>query len=682
MIARRSRPSAAALAAVLVLALAGAPSAPRADRAATRPPFGSFRLAADSTAFRSAVMGGNLVGITITNYGFVGNNFINRTPSLEYPLGAGYEHLVRGGLWVGAIARDGVGEFTGVVHAAVDGSQGSASQGATEFTPANDSILIASTLEGNDNYSKEAVSELDFYSTYSDFPPKRADNSGEDHRPMGLLVRQENYSWAFSQYQHVNIFHYEIVNTGPPLKDVWVGFYTEFASGAKKDQASWPPSGWYNKKWLALDDTLTLPNGGTPRVIPPMIREHYCRAQPIPDACELATAPFWIGLKLLGWKGSDADTVVNKRFSLSAWSYSPFNSLRNEDVERYALMSTGVLQSLDGDSLKPGGDPVSILSVGPFSQIDPGDTIEVDFAMVGGALEASIQEHARFAQRAFDRNYVIPVPPPPPGIHVASRRNGLDVYWDDRPEFATDPTSPIPQDFEGYRVYVGEDRLDLRLLAQFDKATAPNDTTGFNTGFGAVRKDTVIAGHQYRYHYRIDNLRDGYKYFVAVTAYDLGNVEVEPLEAGISSNNKFLGIPGPAPGEAVEGGKITVFPNPYRVEATWDQGTLVRDHYLWFANLPQRASIKIYTLAGDLVFEADFDGAAYDGANARGVYDPARELDINDIRLSGRSYAWNMITRQGQAAATGLYMYAVEDRDSGERTLGKFLVVKSDREGF
>ncbi len=49
--------------------------------------------------------------------------------------------------------------------------------------------------------------------------------------------------------------------------------------------------------------------------------------------------------------------------------------------------------------------------------------------------------------------------------------------------------------------------------------------------------------------------------------------------------------------------------------------------------------------------------------------------------LSGATYAWNLITREGQAAATGLYLYSVEDK-SGKRAraVGKFLIVKSDRE--
>ena len=74
-------------------------------------------------------------------------------------------------------------------------------------------------------FSEEAVSELDLISRYSDRPAKRAADTGEDHRPLNLIVRQENYSWSFSRYQHSNFFHYIIVNDGPPLRNVWVGFY-------------------------------------------------------------------------------------------------------------------------------------------------------------------------------------------------------------------------------------------------------------------------------------------------------------------------------------------------------------------------------------------------------------------------------------------------------------------------
>ncbi len=144
------------------------------------------------------------------------------------------------------------------------------------------------------------------------------------------------------------------------------------------------------------------------------------------------------------------------------------------------------------------------------------------------------------------------------------------------------------------------------------------------------------------------------------------------------SQNKFLAVPMPGPDESVAG--VTVFPNPYRVEARWDQGRLARDHYLWFANLPSRAHLRIYTLSGDLVQEVHFDGARYRGEGARGLYDPSHTLDTPPPSLSGSAYAWNLISREGEAVATGLYLFTVEDLDSGRISRGKFLLVKSDRE--
>jgi len=661
-----------------VLALTA--SAPRAD--VHDPPPG-YRAAAplaaqaDSIRFALRVTDNNQMGITITNYGFLGNNFVSRSPSLEYPLGTGYEHMVRGGLWVGGRAIDENGAFIGVMTGAVDGSQGSSAANATEWTPADLDIHVRSTLPNNKFFDVDAVSEQDYVSEFSDFPPKQADNTVERSRPMGLLVRQENYAWSFSDYQHFVIFHYVIKNTGPPLSDVWVGMYNEFASGPKNLYSVWPPSSsgsalgsWYSKKWVQYDDSLRL------------FREHYCNTRPAPQSCNLPLVPYWIGVKLLGVRPGDIADTSSKKVTLGAWTYAPGSALRDEDSERYAIMTAGTIQDLSGDDFQPtSGDPVNVLAVGPFRQIDPGDSIEVDFAIVGGAEIEDIRRHSEFAQRAYDRNYIVPVPPPSPRFTAVARDNAIDLYWDDSPESALDPTSPNPMDFEGYRVYLGEDRLDLDRIAQFDVATAPNDTTGFNTGFAAVRLDPPvdIDGVAYHYRYTVTSVRNGFKYFAAVTAYDLGNVEIESLESGIAQN-KMLIVPGPAAGER-SGTGVTVFPNPYRVEARWDQGALVRDHYLWFANLPERGRLKVFTLSGDLVFETEFDGN-YQGQGTRGLYDPSRELDVPAPTLSGRMFAWDLITKEGQAAATGLYMYSVEDAATGKKSVGKFLVVKSDREAF
>src|SRR5207237_1225469 len=217
--------------------------------------------------------------------------------------------------------------------------------------------------------------------------------------------------------------------------------------------------------------------------------------------------------------------------------------------------------------------PVILLAIGPFAEIDPGDSVGVDLAFVGGDDEAALLRNADYAQFASDIHYQLPEPPPSPRLHVEARERRLDFYWDDSPERAVDPTSPAPghMDFEGYRVYVGSDRQQLPRIAQFDLP----DSTGFNTGLAPVRLATprTVDGIAYAYHDSVVGLRDGFSYFCAVTSYDLGDPQTPSLESGLSEN-KQQAVPAPAPGESRAG--VTVFPNPYRVEARWDQGRLVR----------------------------------------------------------------------------------------------------------
>ena len=663
---------------VMVLALRAAAAA--ADPDHMLPPAPGVEAVADTSRplFRLLVTNNNRMGITVTNYGFIGNNFVSRSPSLEYPLGSGFEHMVRGGIWIGAQALDDSDRvFVGVTTGAQDGAQGGSSQSATEYSPIGTKIEQRSKLPNSQFFSRDAVSELDLIARYHDrTQPLFSPSTNEKHRPLNVEVRQENYMWSFADFQHFVVFHLTIKNVGRPLKNAWVGFYSELASGGKQYYNSWPPSSsasslgsWYNKKLLAYDDSLR------------MFREHFCFAPPVPDNCRFSVVPYWIGIKLLGVHPGNLADISSRKVSLAAWSWAPGSPFRDQDAERYALMSSGMIQPLQGDSLLPQtGDPVELLAVGPFPEVAPDSSIVFDFAIVGGSDVPDLHRHAAFAQRAFDRDYIVPVPPPSPNLHVVARDHGVDLYWNDSPESFEDPTSPSPRDFEGYRVYLGEDRLDLKRVAQFDLATPPNDTTGFNTGFGAIRlpRDTTFDGVRYPYRYSVRALKNGFKYFTAVTAYDLGSSEIESLESGIAQN-KTLVIPGPAAGER-PGEKPVVFPNPYRVEARWDQGKLVRDHYLWFTNLPERCTLKIFTLSGDLVFESEFDGRSYHAEGSRGVYDPRSELDVDPPTLSGRTFGWNLITRQGQAAASGLYLFTVEDHGGGGRHVGKFLVVKSDRE--
>src|SRR5439155_8389123 len=146
----------------------------------------------------------------------------------------------------------------------------------------------------------------------------------------------------------------------------------------------------------------------------------------------------------------------------------------------------------------------------------------------------------------------------------------------------------------------------------------------FNTRLHPLPTPDTIDSVAYHYKYTAAGQRDWFRYFGAVSSFDLGDSQTPSLDSG-TSQNKFRAVPMPAPRESPSG--VTVFPNPYRVEARWDQGRLARDHYLWFANLPARARLRIYTLSGDLVQEVHFDGATYRGEGARGLYDPRNNLD-------------------------------------------------------
>jgi hypothetical protein len=650
--------------------------------AAAAPPAGAG-TAADSIRYASVITDINQVGLTLTNYGFLGNNFNSRTASFEYPLGTGYEHMSRGGLWVGALALSDTGAFLGVTSAIVDNSQGSDALTETEFTPAGTAFTELSRIANSPVYSPVAVSDQDLICLYSDQPARGPRGyQGEAHRPLDILVRQRSLGFTLRAANSFVVEQFTIVNQGAPLRDVYIGLYAQLVSGDKDAYASWPPSAastagsWYYKTHAEYDAERRL------------YLEHYCAAEPYPGSCNYAYCPAWAGVKLLD---VEPGTIAGKQVSFHHWTYSPGDTTRDTDLKRYAILSDGVVDD-DYSGCVPGTQscsPIMVLAVGPWAQLDPGDSVRVDFAFLGGsegdadlaADRAALLENADFAQFTADIDYELPAPPPSPRLHVATGDERVDVYWDDSPESASDPTSPAPGqlDFEGYRVYLGLDRLAPTLVAQFDLGAAPHDTTGFNTGLDSVRLEDplVVDGVTYRYRQSVRGLKNGFSYYGGVTSYDLGDTKIESLESGLSEN-KFQAVPAPAPGERAGG--VTVFPNPYRVEARWDAGQRVRDHYLWFANLPARCALRIYTLGGDLVFETRFEGATYRGGSARGLYDSRTDLDVDAPWLSGATYAWNLITREGQAVATGLYVFSVEDLDSGRVSRGKFLVVKSDRE--
>ena len=592
---------------------------------------------------------GNAMGLVLTNYGFFGNNFVSRSPSMEYPLGSQIDHLVRAGIWVGAINAEG---DTVVSTGTVSGSYGSGSASATELTPSQ-VIKERSTLINSRAYSKKAVSEQDFNAEYRDYDPIAATNRG---KTLAISVTQRSYLWSYKFAEAFVIVSFTVRNKGGDLYDMRLGIFGELASGWKTAYNTWPPTGWFRKKALVY-----FPDQR-------MIGEHHY-------AYQNGTAPSWGAFAILGTRGPGVPPIDSVPVSFNWWDWYDERDHSGDytDLYRFTLMGNGQIADVSAIVFEQ-TDPVELISAGPFPKIAPDDSIVFVCAFIGGMDRASLVQNAEWAQRAFDNNYILPSPPPPPRIRVTPEQGGINVYWDNSSENQLDPFYNIP-DFEGYRIYItrkeGATSSDYELVRDVDII----DGIGYDTGFDAVRETNVFDSTTYDYHLKIDNLKDGFKYWVALTAYDKGMPEqgVESMQSGVMAT-KVLTIPGPS---SQQDETVHVFPNPYRGEAVWD-GTRDREKFVWFVNLPRKATIRIFTLAGDLVRTIPFDADTqsnpdtYTGRDVQGLKVGTERL----ISMPGGMCAWDLISERDQAVATGLYIFSVEDRETGKNHVGKFMIIR------
>ena len=134
--------------------------------------YSQAQAATEAIRYVARLANKNKVGLTVTNYGFFGNNFTSRSSSFEFPLGSGFEHMSRAGLWIGALALSDAGAFTGVTTALVDATQGGASADETEFAPTGDVVSERSRLVNSRVYSPAAISDQDLICSYTDAAPK------------------------------------------------------------------------------------------------------------------------------------------------------------------------------------------------------------------------------------------------------------------------------------------------------------------------------------------------------------------------------------------------------------------------------------------------------------------------------------------------------------------------------
>jgi len=389
---------------------------------------------------------------------------------------------------------------------------------------------------------------------------------------------------------------------------------------------------------------------------------------------ESLNAVFAVACGLWASSGSDAPARRENLRINSEWAQIAYNG---EDVDGDGKLdpdedtnSNGILDGSEDDynaALDQNGN----------GYWDPGENV---FGDSDGHLDVYEDTYTNFQRGISDSNgvidrYILPSPPPSPNLLVAPGDGRVTLYWDGLPEEYADPITK-EKDFEGYRIYgspktVGEES-EMTLLAQFD--ISDSLALGYDTDFDLIRCDTVINGNEYKYCFVNKYLHNGWpgKYFYSVTAFDHGNPQnnLPSLESSVFENLTYA-IVGKTPAKNSKD-KIYVYPNPYKAGAIWD-GFGSRERLIWFANLPEKATIRIFTMAGDLVDTIHHNSFTYNGNDAAVLKD---QTAIRNTVFSGGEHAWDLITRNDQAIASGMYLFTVENDKTGKVHTGKFLVIK------
>ena len=652
---------------------------------------------------------GNL-GLSVTNYGVIGEGYNNPDqPSCMYKLYADneryqIEHMSFGGLWIGG--RGGPDAEILVSTAIVDGVFEAGEEGF-EFTNTadkGDTIQIRSSIVTSPYFDPKAISHQDFLSNFTDINTRVPGSDFEipNHNPLGINVHLESYAWNFSFTEAFVIFNYTITNISQyPIEDIYAGLWMDTAVGNMNYTSIYEPGGGWS--WY---DNL---NG---------FDINYNMGYQYDDDGDDGFARSYIGLRYLGSSMPRDSVQVN----YDQWQWSTSSSLTFadyvmplDDIQRYDVMR-GRHTGKYFNTPESGGyptDPADAASwmlnvhAGSLGSLQPGDSLNVVYAIVCGlwsnsdetdtaARRANLRLNSDWAQIAYngedvngngildpgeDNNgngeidrYILPSPPPSPNLLVVPGDGQVTLYWDNVSEEFQDPITR-EKDFEGYRIYSATKTADLEseftLLAEFDKV----NHLGYNTDFKKIKIDTVIENHHYSYKFTNTNLLSGWpgQYWYSVTAYDEGNPEnnLQSLESSVLENKTYA-IPGtPAQQNAAEF-PVTVFPNPYRAQALWD-GSGDREKMIWFVNLPPRSTVRIYTMAGVVVDEFLHNSDTYDGDDVQLL---SENVGTTNTILPGGMHAWDLISMYDQAIATGLYLYTVENLETGDIQSGKFVIIR------
>ena len=324
-----------------------------------------------------------------------------------------------------------------------------------------------------------------------------------------------------------------------------------------------------------------------------------------------------------------------------------------------------------------GADGLQTLGSGPFT-LAPGEADTLIFATVFGRSEKELKTVAQRAITLYESNWQVVKAPPAPIVEAIPGDRKVMLVWGTESE--KDPQ------FEGYKIYRSldggitwgdktfkdfEGGVHYVPLAQFDLEdgikgyykTLPEYAWYYlgDDNWSQIRKVVEVDSFKYfdvgdTVNIFIDNnVINGLRYRYYIAAYDSGNKIIGPLENSYANdpaemNNTVEVVPRAPAAPPNKLNEIRVVPNPYRVAEIWEQG--LYNHEIQFTRLPNKATIRIFNAAGELV----------------------RVLEHRaENALAPSICTWDLKNRFNQLVAPGVYYYHIKTPE-GEVT-GKFLII-------
>ncbi|HET6347676.1 MAG TPA: FlgD immunoglobulin-like domain containing protein [Candidatus Krumholzibacteria bacterium] len=553
---------------------------------------------------------GNL-WVHASNWGAIGSQPgsalpFSDAPSAQWPGGSNVEYLYVAGLWVGALVN-------GVPHVSTSAYQ-------IEFRPSpdprdtvyrtaygalhgnripadpdddSDGAVNEDPLDGYDNDGDglvdedfAAISDQMFSRNFRDDDPT-AISIYPLHVPMHLAVHEESYQFSDPDYDDFAGFTFSITNDGSDvLQDMYIGMFADGDVGNRNTPNYWEDDA---TGFASVPVDFGLHGSGTFAF--PYWRDADGDGGEATGDC---------GFVLLDYTTDPAGVTAPTTVSLHTLAnFSGYASYADggdptNDFERYEVMSSGVIGA------PKSGDVRTLMAVGPFPSVAPGQTVTFTVALVVTPNDFSNVEHAAVAYvgQWFDLDH-------DPNTGIDGKEHQEHWYLPGH--------APVPVAISRFDARLARGGVELRWDAVSDESI--DDFTVLRTAAGAAHSLPIahLGGSERRF---VD------------TAVTPGTTYDYTLAASTSSGSVFT-----SPVVTVHVPTLTTrvgpsAPNPFR-ESTSITVDLAE---------ATTASLSVYDAAGRRV------ATLASGPRAAGTYE----------------FSWNGTDDRGRRVAAGVYFYRLQ----------------------